>query len=300
MNNKSDKPIIFLYYDDHDLVSTEEIYDSLAREGFQPWMIYRDILPGDNIQEKIEETLENTDGVLFIFSENTVNSETDESYGTNKIIEFLSRKSDWNGLIIPVRLDACNLPLIFRDYSPANLFEKNGWSNLLSSLRNRFFPNSNAQIMSENNESPNSSSDTLKDTVFVAMPFDYSYRDLYYEIKHLVLTSGMYCVRVDQEIFTGDIIAWMNDKIGKAKLVIAEITKPNPNVYLEIGYALAKGIPVIFIARDKHITGEEHLIPFDIRTQKVIYYENLAELAGLLSKLKNLSGNSPESKKELP
>jgi len=55
--------------------------------------------------------------------------------------------------------------------------------------------------------------------------------------------------RIDQEIFT---------KLHRSRIVIADITGLRPNCFLELGYALGRGLPTMLLARE----GTDH--PFDI------------------------------------
>lgn len=56
--------------------------------------------------------------------------------------------------------------------------------------------------------------------------------------------------------------------IQDAKVIIAEITAPNQNVYYEVGYADALNKPIILLAQ----RGKE--LPFDIRSYRVIFYDD--------------------------
>lgn len=55
--------------------------------------------------------------------------------------------------------------------------------------------------------------------------------------------------RIDQEIFT---------KLHRSRVVLADITGLRPNCFLELGYALGRGLPTMVLAK----AGTEH--PFDI------------------------------------
>lgn len=57
--------------------------------------------------------------------------------------------------------------------------------------------------------------------------------------------------RIDQEIF---------EKLHRGALVVADLTGLRPNCFLELGYALGRGLPTIVIAQD----GTD--LPFDIKT----------------------------------
>lgn len=57
--------------------------------------------------------------------------------------------------------------------------------------------------------------------------------------------------RIDQEIFA---------KLHRASVVLADVTGARPNCFLELGYALGRGLPTMVMAR------EESSLPFDITT----------------------------------
>ena len=75
-------------------------------------------------------------------------------------------------------------------------------------------------------------------------------------------------VRVDQLTGPGIIFEDIKREIAEFKVVIAEITAPNQNVFYELGYAHALNKPTILLAR----RGRE--LPFDIRSYRVIFYDD--------------------------
>jgi nucleoside 2-deoxyribosyltransferase len=74
--------------------------------------------------------------------------------------------------------------------------------------------------------------------------------------------------RADEVYGPGVIIADIVKQIVESKLIIAEITPANPNVYYEIGYAHALGKPTILIAE------KATELPFDVSPFRVLFYEN--------------------------
>ena len=112
-----------------------------------------------------------------------------------------------------------------------------------------------------------------KKHVFVAMPYNDEMEDIYeFGIREPVNEAGCLCERCDRDIFTGDILDRIKERITTANVVVADMTGSNPNVYLEVGYAWGKGIPTLLVARD----GEE--LKFDVKTQKCLYYKNITHL----------------------
>jgi hypothetical protein len=119
-----------------------------------------------------------------------------------------------------------------------------------------------------------------KGRVFVAMPFSEAFENVYeFGIYPAVRSCGLICERVDEAHFTGDVLARIRDGIESASLVIADLSEGRPNVYLEVGYAWGKGIPVIFVAQK----GEK--LHFDVSTHRCLFYGRFAKFAEDLEQL---------------
>ena len=105
---------------------------------------------------------------------------------------------------------------------------------------------------------------------FVAQPFDRGKFDQRYQdvIKPAIESLGLYAYRVDED-FTVEIpINTIESKILSASIVVAEITTDNPNVWFELGYALALAKPIILLCSDERKT----TFPFDVRHRNIITY----------------------------
>jgi hypothetical protein len=115
-------------------------------------------------------------------------------------------------------------------------------------------------------------SDT-KDHAFVAMPFDESFQDTFhYGIMPAVRQAGLICERIDELTFTGDVIPRMKERIDAARIVVADLTDANPNVYLEVGYAWGRKVPTVLICH--HATE----LKFDVRGQRCLIYRSIRDL----------------------
>jgi hypothetical protein len=123
-------------------------------------------------------------------------------------------------------------------------------------------------------------SEPAKKHVFVAMPFSEEFQDIYeFGIYEPIRRCGYICERVDEPLFTGDILQRITQRISSAEFVVAELTGARANVYLEVGYAWGKNIPVITLARE----GEK--LQFDVSTHRCIFYRTIGQLAKELEKL---------------
>lgn len=112
-----------------------------------------------------------------------------------------------------------------------------------------------------------------KPRVFVAMPFDPAMDDLFhYAIQGAVRAAGMVAERADAAHFTGDVMAWVKDRIAGSALVVAELSGANPNVYLEVGYAWGCDVPTVLLIRQ----GEAPR--FDAAGQRRLAYASIKDL----------------------
>lgn len=109
--------------------------------------------------------------------------------------------------------------------------------------------------------------------VFVLMPFDRTFADTYQlGIKAACEAAGAYCERVDEQVFTENVLARIINQIAKADIVVADMSDRNPNVFYETGYAHALGKTVILLTR------RSEDIPFDLRQYPHIVYATAVRL----------------------
>lgn len=106
------------------------------------------------------------------------------------------------------------------------------------------------------------------DTCFVMMPFG-EWFDRYYQEIYVpaIKDAGFEPVRADELFTTGSVVEQIWEQIEKAKLLLADLSGKNPNVFYELGLAHAAKKPVIFTA------GQLEDVPFDLRHLRVIIYD---------------------------
>lgn len=124
-----------------------------------------------------------------------------------------------------------------------------------------------------------------KPLVFVAIPFADSMDDVFhYGIQGAVNAAGYLCERADQATFTGDVMEWVKRRIKSARLVIADLSSANPNVYLEVGYAWGCGIPTVLLISNPID------LKFDVRGQRCLVYKSIRALEeALANELKRIA-----------
>ena len=107
-----------------------------------------------------------------------------------------------------------------------------------------------------------------KPDVFVLMPFKDDMKPIYEDhITPTCSSLGLFVRRAD-DFFTANLVVsdvW--NAIAGARLIVADCTDRNPNVFYEIGLAHTIGQPTILL------TQREEDIPFDLRHLRYIAYQ---------------------------
>ena len=104
---------------------------------------------------------------------------------------------------------------------------------------------------------------------FIVMQFSSPYNELYRDvIKPICDEFKLRVLRADETFGPGLIIADITKEITESRIVIAEVSPMNSNVYYEVGYAHALNKPTILIA-EKSVK-----LPFDVSPFRTLFYEN--------------------------
>jgi hypothetical protein len=108
----------------------------------------------------------------------------------------------------------------------------------------------------------------LKDTCFVIMPFSPVFSSEYSNIiRPAIETTELKCVRADEIYSKPQVTADIWKALRSSRIVIAELSGKNINVFYELGLAHALGKPVIIITRN------EKDVPFDLKALRYLYYD---------------------------
>ncbi|WP_447773916.1 hypothetical protein [Aeromonas veronii] len=111
-----------------------------------------------------------------------------------------------------------------------------------------------------------------EEKVFVLTPFNEEYLSQYEAIKDVVIDSGFSCTRGDDEKLSSNILSHIVEQIASSRIVIANISGRNPNVFYELGIAHALGKPVVIVSESLAN------IPFDISNSRILAFENIENL----------------------
>jgi hypothetical protein len=106
-------------------------------------------------------------------------------------------------------------------------------------------------------------------TCFVIQPFDNGKYDKRFEdvYKPAIEAAGVDAYRVDRDHSVDVPIDSIEEGIRNAAVCLADVTADNPNVWYELGYAFARGRPVVMVC-----SNERQKFPFDVQHRTIIQY----------------------------
>jgi hypothetical protein len=100
------------------------------------------------------------------------------------------------------------------------------------------------------------------------MPFEPGLKAVYNDhVRPAVLSAGLKCERADELHGVNAITTDIWERINRARFLIADLTRRNPNVFYEVGLAHAIGKDVILLTQ----TMDD--VPFDLKGLRCLVYE---------------------------
>src|ERR1700709_196583 len=113
-----------------------------------------------------------------------------------------------------------------------------------------------------------SSVDEEKDQCFVISPFGGWHDDYYSEIFcPAIKAAGLDPVRADDLFRSSNIVHDIWHLVLSSRVLLADLTGKNPNVFYELGLAHAARKPVLLMTQSMED------VPFDLRALRVITYD---------------------------
>ena len=110
---------------------------------------------------------------------------------------------------------------------------------------------------------------THKDRCFVLMPFNEPWSDRIWNrhVRPMIKSTGLDPIRAD-DLYGQEIMEDIWRSINEARVIVADITGRNPNVFYELGIAHTLGKDVVLL------TQSTEDIPFDLRPFRHVVYED--------------------------
>lgn len=157
----------------------------------------------------------------------------------------------------------------------------NSVNHLINDAQNSYFENNKSKYTTNSSFKKvdffkgigaNVTSQIDDELVFVLTPFNEKYTEQYSVINRLVTSLGFKCSKGDDSNISSNILGHIAEQIAKSRLVIANISGRNPNVFYELGMAHALGKPVIIVSESLSD------IPFDINSSRILAFDDEKDL----------------------
>ncbi|MBZ5491473.1 MAG: toll/interleukin-1 receptor domain-containing protein [Acidobacteriia bacterium] len=125
---------VFISYASPDKDDALRLCDRLIVDGIRPWIDDTDILPGESLQQSIANAIRESDVGVICMSSKSRHAPNDVASASFQAVRRLGESLD-SFKIVPVRFDKSDLPDWLQNRQSADLFEPDGYSKLLTSLR---------------------------------------------------------------------------------------------------------------------------------------------------------------------
>lgn len=127
---------IFLSYAREDRALVLPYYTKLSEAGYSPWIDVRGILPGQNWEAEIDRAFTDANVVMLFLSPRSVSKRGFVQREANDAIEQLRYKLPTDVYVIPVLLEACEVPTqISKRLHYVDLNSADSWEQLEGSLK---------------------------------------------------------------------------------------------------------------------------------------------------------------------
>jgi hypothetical protein len=127
----------FLCHSKKDRAAVRRLYRRLSKDNISVWFDEEELLPGEDWTLRIQVEVQDTDIVLICLSHAAL---TNKGYIHKEIeiaLDIAQLQPEGSIFIVPIRLEDCQIPQRIQKYQWANLFQKDGYGRLLSSLKSR-------------------------------------------------------------------------------------------------------------------------------------------------------------------
>ena len=126
--------ITFLSYAKEDKQSVIEYYEKLKSDGFNPWLDERCILPGQEWDIVIRDTIKDARIFIVFLSEASLKKRGYIQREIRLALDAAEEIPPQELFIIPVRLQPCEIPDRLAKWQTADLYEPDGYKRLKASL----------------------------------------------------------------------------------------------------------------------------------------------------------------------
>lgn len=127
----------FLCHSSGDKSHVRDIYHRLIAKGVEAWLDEESLLPGQDWELEIRKAIRRTHVVIVCLSQGSTNKRGYIQKEIKFALDEADKQLEGDIYMIPVKIEACDLPDRLQRYHTLNFFEERGFEKLLNALRNR-------------------------------------------------------------------------------------------------------------------------------------------------------------------
>jgi len=129
---------VFLCHSSGDKEQVRALYQRLIAESWiHPWLDEEELIPGQEWREEIEKAVEQSHVILVCLSPASLTKEGFVQREIRVALDHADYMPEGTIYIIPLKLEACEVPRRMNKWQWANYFEERGYEKLMRSLRTR-------------------------------------------------------------------------------------------------------------------------------------------------------------------
>lgn len=126
---------LFISYSHRDRASVEDLYLRLVDINAVPWMDSKDLVPGQDWEREINRAIRESAAVIICLSSSWVAARGYVHAELKAALDEMRRVPEGTIFIIPVRLDACDVPESLRKLHWVDLYSSGGFDSLARAVR---------------------------------------------------------------------------------------------------------------------------------------------------------------------
>jgi hypothetical protein len=127
-------PLIFISYAHEDEKHARKLYTRLRNEGFTPWIDKESIPIGTEWERVIRATISKSDFIVLCLSGRSLSKRGFFQREIRLALDCYARMPLGQALLMPVRLEECQVPDELAPYQYADLFREDGYGQLVRSV----------------------------------------------------------------------------------------------------------------------------------------------------------------------
>lgn len=128
---------VFLCHSSGDKPAVRDLYQRLLTDGFEPWLDEEDLLPGQHWELEIPKAVRAADAIVVCLSQSSITKEGYVQKEIGEALDVATEKPEGTIFLIPLKLEACEIPTRLKRWQAGMLYEARGYEKLRRSLTAR-------------------------------------------------------------------------------------------------------------------------------------------------------------------